>query len=81
MSFFLSFSPTLNAGQGLRNDKLICLAVLHTQYKNYTLATKGFGKIIKNVKCNFKCWPRSEKWHADLSSHPLHTASKQDLTH
>ena len=49
----MSFLPTLNAGQGLRNDKLICLAILHTQYQNYTLATKGFEKIIKNVKCHF----------------------------
>ena len=49
---FLSFSSTLNTGEGLRNDRLICHALLHTLYQNETLAAKSFEKIDKNAKCH-----------------------------
>ena len=52
MSIFVIFTY-LNASYGLRNYRLICLAVLHYQYQNYILAIKSFEKIDKNVKYHF----------------------------
>ena len=56
MSFFVIFIyfsqvKVLRKLIGLRNDRLICLAFLHTPYQNESLAAKCFEKIDKNAKC------------------------------